>query len=112
MSGVEKKQHISYVLNTTNGFGGTATGSFRNAVPGTYAALAKSSLHYTHEEKKFFSLIPPPPSGRPLGAELPQSLGILNLPTSTVNAHQSPYLAAGTRPANPVTSESGISTPP
>ena len=108
----EEKQHISYVLNPTNGLGGTATGSFGNAVPSTNAALAKSYPHYTQEDKKSFNLVQSLPSARPLGDELSQSLRILNLPTSTVNTHQSSYLAADTRLTDPVTSESGISTPP
>lgn len=108
----EGKQHISYVLNPINGLGGTGTGSFGNAVHGTNAALAKPHPHYIQGENKAFSSIQPLPSVQPLGAELPQSLRIHNLPTSTVNTHQSPYLTAGTRPTDLVTSVRGISTPP
>jgi hypothetical protein len=43
-----------------------------------------------------------------------QSLGVLNAPTGTIDAHQSPFLSASTRSygPDPVTSQPGLPTPP
>jgi hypothetical protein len=40
-----------------------------------------------------------------------QSLGLLNPPTGTIDAHQTPFLTASTRPSEPLTSHSSVPTP-
>ncbi|KAF1842247.1 uncharacterized protein K460DRAFT_380146 [Cucurbitaria berberidis CBS 394.84] len=64
----------------------------------------------------------PGPPGRPsmrhiLSPKSPklhrtQSLGLLNPPTGTIDAHQSPFLTANTRPSDLVTSQPALPTPP
>jgi hypothetical protein len=41
-----------------------------------------------------------------------QSLGMLNPPTGTIDAHQSPFLTANTRPSEIITSQPALPTPP
>ncbi len=71
------------------------------------------------DEHKHPRLFPPP--GRPprhiLSPKSPklhrtQSLGLLNRPTGTIDAHQSPFLTSDTRPSDPVTLQSALPTPP
>ncbi|KAF2877240.1 hypothetical protein BDV95DRAFT_482341 [Massariosphaeria phaeospora] len=64
------------------------------------------------------------PPGRPPARHMPsprspalhraQSLSVLNPPTGTIDAHQSPFLSASTRPFGPdaVTSQPALPTPP
>jgi hypothetical protein len=55
-----------------------------------------------------------PPIRRILSPKLhrAQSLGMLNPPTGTIDAHQSPFLTANTRPSEIITSQPAIPTPP
>lgn len=60
---------------------------------------------------------PPPrhmPSPRSPALHRTQSLGVLNAPTGTIDAHQSPFLSASTRSYGPetVTSQPALPTPP
>ncbi|KAH8727023.1 hypothetical protein GQ44DRAFT_574538, partial [Phaeosphaeriaceae sp. PMI808] len=41
-----------------------------------------------------------------------QSLNLLNPPTGTIDAHQSPFLTASTRPSEPLSSHQSLPTPP
>ncbi|KAF2034328.1 hypothetical protein EK21DRAFT_107951 [Setomelanomma holmii] len=41
-----------------------------------------------------------------------QSLNLLNPPTGTIDAHQSPFLTASTRPSDPIISQQSLPTPP
>ncbi|KAH3911058.1 hypothetical protein HBH56_139990 [Parastagonospora nodorum] len=41
-----------------------------------------------------------------------QSLNLLNPPTGTIDAHQSPFLTASTRPSEPASSHQSLPTPP
>jgi hypothetical protein len=41
-----------------------------------------------------------------------QSLNLLNPPTGTIDAHQSPFLTASTRPSDPILSHQSLPTPP
>ncbi|KAH7078701.1 hypothetical protein BKA63DRAFT_249449 [Paraphoma chrysanthemicola] len=59
------------------------------------------------------------PPGRPtrLGPKSPklhrtQSLNMLNPPTGTIDAHQSPFLTASTRPSESIMSQQSLPTPP
>ncbi|KAF1834195.1 hypothetical protein BDW02DRAFT_647844 [Decorospora gaudefroyi] len=59
------------------------------------------------------------PPGRPLMRHMlspklhrTQSLSMLNPPTGTIDAHQSPFLTANTRPSEIVTSQTALPTPP
>ncbi|KAF2132179.1 hypothetical protein P153DRAFT_285140 [Dothidotthia symphoricarpi CBS 119687] len=42
----------------------------------------------------------------------PKSLGILNAPTGTIDAHQSPFLSGSIRPSDPGASQPALPTPP
>jgi hypothetical protein len=65
---------------------------------------------------------PFPPPIRPMGRHMPspksprlhrtQSLNLLNPPTGTIDAHQSPFLTANTRPSDPMSSHQSLPTPP
>jgi hypothetical protein len=73
----------------------------------------------SQDDQKPVMLFPPPrPSHRHmLTPESPhlsrtKSLGTLNPPTGTIDAHQSPFLTASTRPSDPVTSQPALPTPP
>jgi hypothetical protein len=62
------------------------------------------------------------PPGRPSGRHIldaksprlhrTQSLNLLNPPTGTIDAHQSPFLTASTRPSEPMLSHQSLPTPP
>jgi hypothetical protein len=62
------------------------------------------------------------PPSRPVGRHLrspksprlhrTQSLNLLNPPTGTIDAHQSPFLTASTRPSDPIMSHQSLPTPP
>jgi hypothetical protein len=68
------------------------------------------------------SLRPFHPPGRPLARTIltpksprlhrTQSLGLFNPPTGTIDAHQTPFLTASTRPSDPMTSQPSLPTPP
>jgi hypothetical protein len=73
----------------------------------------------SQDDQKPVMLFPPPrPSHRHmLTPESPhlnrtQSLGTLNPPTGTIDAHQSPFLTASTRPSDSVMSQPALPTPP
>jgi hypothetical protein len=79
-----------------------------------------TSVDSTNEEHQAPRLFPPP--GRPstrhiLSPKSPrihrtQSLNLLNPPTGTIDAHQSPFLTASTRPSDPALSHQSLPTPP
>lgn len=79
-----------------------------------------TSVDSTQDEQRPPRFFPPPgrPSGRrvlsPKSPKLhrTQSLGLLNPPTGTIDAHQSPFLTANTRPSDLVTSQPALPTPP
>ncbi|KAF2818727.1 hypothetical protein CC86DRAFT_308473 [Ophiobolus disseminans] len=77
-----------------------------------------TSVDSTQEEQQPPRPFQPP--GRPrhlLSPKSPrlhrtQSLNLLNPPTGTIDAHQSPFLTASTRPSEPVMSHQPLPTPP
>jgi hypothetical protein len=79
-----------------------------------------NSVDSTQEERLPPRSFHPPgrPSGRHiLDAKSPrlhrtQSLNLLNPPTGTIDAHQSPFLTASTRPSEPMLSHQSLPTPP
>jgi hypothetical protein len=79
-----------------------------------------TSVDSTNEDPHPPRLFPPP--GRPSTRHIrspksprihkTQSLNLLNPPTGTIDAHQSPFLTASTRPSNPSQSHQSLPTPP
>lgn len=78
------------------------------------------SVDSTQDEQRPRRLFHPP--GRPSARHVltpkspsfhrTQSLGGLNPPTGTIDAHQSPFLTASVRPSEPVASQPALPTPP
>jgi hypothetical protein len=55
----------------------------------------------------------PPPTGRPMARhKLTTQPHLFNPPTGTIDAHQSPFLNASTRPSDPALSHQSLPTPP
>jgi len=87
-----------------------------NSVPSISRPNSVDSTHDDHQQRSF------QPPGRPLGRHLlsPKSPGllrtpgvnVLNPPTGTIDAHQSPFLTASTRPSDLSVSQSALPTPP
>ncbi|KAI8938726.1 hypothetical protein NX059_004594 [Plenodomus lindquistii] len=79
-----------------------------------------TSVDSTQEERNTHTSFHPPsrPSMRhilsPKSPKLhrTQSHGLLNAPTGTIDAHQSPFLTANTRPSEPMTLQPALPTPP
>jgi hypothetical protein len=79
-----------------------------------------TSVEFSQDEQH--PLRPFHPPGRPLARTVltpksprlhrTQSLGLFNPPTGTIDAHQTPFLTASTRPSEPVTSQPSLPTPP
>ncbi|PZD33992.1 bZIP-2 domain containing protein [Pyrenophora tritici-repentis] len=75
------------------------------------------STQSTRGEQNPPRLFQPPgrPPMRPMGSEKglrTHSLGRLNPPTGTIDAHQSPFLTASTRPSETMASQPALPTPP
>lgn len=79
-----------------------------------------TSVDSTQDEQQLPRSFQPP--GRPSGRHIltprsprlhrTQSLNLLNPPTGTIDAHQSPFLTASTRPSESMLSQQSLPTPP
>ncbi|KAF1937341.1 hypothetical protein EJ02DRAFT_506064 [Clathrospora elynae] len=87
------------------------------SLPSISRPTSVDSTHSTQDEQKHPRSFQPP--GRPTVRQIlspklhrTQSLGLLNPPTGTIDAHQWPFLTANTRPSEIVMSQPALPTPP
>jgi hypothetical protein len=88
-----------------------------HSLPSISRPTSVDSTQSTSDEQTHSRPFQPP--GRPTRRHIlspklhrTQSLGLLNPPTGTIDAHQSPFLTANTRPSETVTSQPALPTPP